>query len=151
MNDKTVDASMLLPVLRQIPLFSKLDENLHHEIIQHIVLMYYPENYVIFKENDQPDALYIIKKGKIKIYHEPKEQGDLPKEIAEIDEHGFFGEMALISDVARNASAKTVTESEVFILSKDDFKKLLNNNPALAEQISATMVDRLNKNDKQNL
>lgn len=147
MADKNVDASMLLPVLKQIPLFSNLDENLHREIIQHIVLMYYPVNYTIFKEKDEGDALYIVKKGTVQIYNEPKEEGDLPKNVAEINNGGFFGEMALISDQPRNASAKTLAESEVFILSKDDFKKLLDSNPALAEQISAAVVSRTNEND----
>ena len=91
MTDSNADASMLLPVLKQIPLFSNLDESLHKEIIQHIVLMYYPTNYVIFKENDEGDALYIIKNGNIQIYHEPKEEGDLPENIAEITNGGLFG------------------------------------------------------------
>ncbi|MFH1533955.1 MAG: cyclic nucleotide-binding domain-containing protein [Nitrospirota bacterium] len=146
MTDNNADASILLPVLRKIPLFSNLDESLHREIIQHIVLMYYPANYVIFKENDGGDALYIIKKGTIQIYKEPKEEGDLPGNVAEITDGGFFGEMALVSDQPRNASSKTLTESEVFILSKDDFKKLLDSNPTLAEQISAAVVDRTNEN-----
>ncbi|NIA01857.1 MAG: cyclic nucleotide-binding domain-containing protein [Nitrospirae bacterium] len=146
MTDSNADASILLPVLKQIPLFSNLDESLHKEIIQHIVLMYYPTNYIIFKENDEGDALYIIKNGNIQIYNEPKEEGDLPKNIAEITNGGFFGEMALISEQPRNASAKALVDSEVFILSKEDFKKLLDTNSVLAEQISAAVVDRTNEN-----
>ena len=56
--------------------------------------------------------------------------------------------MALISEIPRNASAKSLTECEIFILSKDDFKKLLDTNTALAEQISATVVSRLKQNDQ---
>lgn len=148
MENTNVDSSMLLPILKQIPLFSTLDEKTHKEIINHIILMYYPANYQLFKENDDGDALYIVKKGQISIYHEPKEAGDLPQKVAEINEKGFFGEMALVSDQPRNASAKTITESEVFILSKTDFKQLLETNTALAEQISATMVDRIKQNDQ---
>lgn len=142
------DSSMLLPILKQIPLFSALDETAHKEIIEHIVLMYYPTNYQLFKEGDEGDALYIVKKGQVQIYHEPKDAGELPKKVAEINEKGFFGEMALVSDQPRNASAKTTTEAEIFILSKTDFKKLLETNTILAEQISATMIDRLKQNDQ---
>ncbi|MBI5754435.1 cyclic nucleotide-binding domain-containing protein [Candidatus Peregrinibacteria bacterium] len=148
MENSNVDSLILLPILKQIPLFSALDENTHKEIIQHIILMYYPANYQLFKEGDEGDALYIVKKGQISIYHEAKEAGELPKKVAEINEKGFFGEMALVSDQPRNASAKTIIESEVFILSKTDFKKLLETNTTLAEQISATMIDRLKKNDQ---
>jgi CRP-like cAMP-binding protein len=110
--------------------------------------MYYPKDYVIFNEGDQGDALYIIKKGDVKIYKNPKTEEEYVKKIADISEGGFFGEMSLISDEPRNASARTISESEIFILSKEDFKKLLDLNTSLAEQISATMVSRLNENNK---
>ncbi len=148
MTNENVDVELLLPILKQIPLFSALDEGIHREIIQHIILMYYPTDYEIFKENDAGDALYIVKRGQIEIFHPTEEEGEQPEKVAEINNSGFFGEMALISDVPRNASAKAVVDSEVFILSKDDFKKLLNTNQTLAEQISATVIDRMNENDK---
>ena len=144
----SVDSSMLIPILKQIPLFATLDENAHKEIVAHIVLMYYPNNYQLFKEGDEGDALYIVKKGQVSIYHEPKEAGDLPKQVADIGDKGYFGEMALVSDQPRNAAAKTISETEMFILSKIDFKKLLETNTSIAEQISATMVDRIKQNDQ---
>lgn len=143
-----VDASILLPILKTIPLFENLDETLHREIIQHIVLMYYPAEYTVFKEGDEGDALYIVKKGAVQVFHPPKEEGDLPKTVAEITEGGVFGEMALISDVPRTASVKTLDESEIFILSKQDFKNLLDTNTRLAEQISATVIARMKANSK---
>ncbi len=149
MENQNVDISIVLPILKQIPLFAGLDENLHREIVSRIVLMYYPQDYVLFKEGETGDALYIMKNGMIEIFHAPKEEGDLPKKVAEITTGGFFGEMALISDEPRNASAKTLSECEVFILSKDDFQSLMSNNTALAEQISSAMISRLKANDTQ--
>lgn len=148
MSDQNSDVSLLMPILKQIPLFSALDPNLHAQIIQHIVLMYYPKGYTLFKENDEGDALYIIKQGAVEIYHEPKETGDLPQKVAEINNGGFFGEIALVSETPRNASAKTIIDSQIFILSKQDFKNLLASNTILAEQISATVIARMNENDK---
>jgi len=144
-----VDTNTILPILKKIPLFSTLDENLHREVIKRIVLMYYPENYQVFQEGAAGDALYIVKHGKIKIYHEPKEGSILTTDVADLQDGEFFGEMSLISDVPHNASAKAVTECEVFILSKEQFNELLKNNTVLAEQISKTVVNRLNENDKQ--
>ncbi|MFH1283969.1 MAG: cyclic nucleotide-binding domain-containing protein [Candidatus Peregrinibacteria bacterium] len=149
MENKNVDVSAILAILKKIPLFKDLDENSHREIIQKIVLMYYPANYMLFKEGDEGDALYIVKKGMVEIFHSAPE-GELPKTVAQINADGFFGEMALVSDEHRNASAKTLADSEIFILSKDDFKKLLATNTTLAEQISATMVSRINENTKPN-
>ncbi len=142
------NTTILLPILKQIPLFATLDESLHEEIIEHIALMYYPKDYTIFKENAAGDALYIIKKGSVLVYHEPKAADELPKKIATITAGGFFGEMALISEVPRNATVKTLEESEVFILSKDDFKKLLETNKLLAEHISSTVISRIKANNQ---
>lgn len=147
MEDK--DIQILLPILRQIPLFATLNEDDHKEIIKRVVLMYYPEDYDLFSEGDEGDALYIIKNGKIQIFHPAPGEGEMPEKVAEINDLGFFGEMALITDEPRNASAKTLMDSEVFILSKPDFKNLLESNPNLAEQISATVVYRTNDNDKK--
>lgn len=149
MDNPNVDVSIVLPILKQIPLFAGLDENLHREIVSRIVLMYYPKDYVLFKEGETGDALYIVKNGSVEIFHPPKEEGDLPKKVADILTGGFFGEMALVSDSPRNASAKTLAESEIFILSKEDFQNLMTNNTALAEQISAAMIERLKANDNQ--
>lgn len=148
MNDQNVDVGMLIPILRRVPLFSTLEEDLHKEIIGRIVLMYYPANYTLFNQGDEGDALYIVKKGKVEISHPPKEEGDFPEKVAEIGANGFFGEMALVSNAPRNASAKTLEESEVFILSKDDFENLVNNNANLAEQISSAVISRLKQNDQ---
>lgn len=148
MSNPNIDVSVLLPILKQIPLFASLNEEQHKEIIQRIVMMYYPANYTLFKEGDEGDALYIVKNGSVEIFHPEKEAGEGAKTVATISTGGFFGEMALVSEQPRNASAKANVDSEIFILSKDDFKQLLDTNTALAEQISATMVARLKENDQ---
>lgn len=146
--DSNVDPIILLPILQKIPIFRDLNEDLHYEVIKRIIMMYYPANYVLFKEGDQGDALYIIKDGGVQIYREPKEEGDLPEKIADINAGGFFGEMALVSQEPRNASAKTTSDCQAFILNKQDFKTLMETNPSLAEQVSATVISRLKANDK---
>ncbi|MDD3861477.1 MAG: cyclic nucleotide-binding domain-containing protein [Candidatus Gracilibacteria bacterium] len=143
-----VDSNAILPVLKKIPIFATLDENLHKEIIKRIVLMYYPAGYQIFKEGELGDALYIIQKGKIRVYHEPKEGSLIPQEVAELNDGEFFGEIALISDIPHTAAARTMDESEVFVLSKEHFHQLMASNSEIAEKIGAIVVERLESNDK---
>lgn len=148
MTNENSDIAIILPILKKIPLFETLEEDLHKEIIRRIVLMYYPADYELFHEGDEGDALYLIKSGEVEIFHPPKEEGDLPTKVAELGENDFFGEMALVSDAPRNASAKTTSESEMFLLSKEDFKNLVNSNAHLAEQISSTVISRMKQNEK---
>jgi len=143
-----VDANALIPILKKIPIFAGLDENLHKEIIKQIVLMYYPAGYQIFREGEPGDALYIVHKGKIRVYHEPKEGSLLPEEVAELNDGEFFGEIALISDIPHTAAARTVAESEVFVLSKENFAALMASNSQLANQVSSIVVERLESNSR---
>lgn len=148
MSYDNVDMDVLLPILKQIPLFATLEKDLHEEIVKHIVLMYYPGEYNIFNQNEKGDALYIIKNGAVEIFHPIAEGRSEIEIVAKINTGGFFGEMALVSDQPRNASARTLGDSEIFILSKDDFAKLLDENERLAEQISATVVSRIKENNQ---
>ncbi len=140
------DIKILLPILHKIPLFQGLDEQNHKEILERIILMYYPKDYELFAEGEQGDALYIIKNGSVEIFHPPISKEEELKRVAVINDNGFFGEMALVNNEKRNASAKTLLDSEIFILSKDDFKNLLSSNHALAEQISLAVVKRTDDN-----
>lgn len=140
------DIKILLPIIHKIPLFQGLTEEFHRDILERIILMYYPKDYELFAEGEQGDALYIIKNGSVQIFHAPISAEEEQKKVAVINDHGFFGEMALVRDEKRNASAKTLLDSEIFILSKDDFKKLISTNQVLAEQISMAVVKRTDEN-----
>ncbi|EKD63803.1 MAG: Cyclic nucleotide-binding protein [uncultured bacterium] len=131
----------ILPILQNIPLFKGLDSSLHEEIIKHITLQYYPANYQLFTEGDVGTKMYIMKRGSVRIYKQKTDE-----QIAILGEKSFFGEMALIADQPRTASAKTTEESEIFILEKNDFDLLLSKNPTAQKAIKDTYTVRSSLN-----
>ena len=131
----------ILPILQNIPLFKGLDSGIHEEIIKHITLQYYPANYQLFTESDIGTKMYIIKRGSVRIYKQKTDE-----QIAILGEKSFFGEMALIADQPRTASAKTTEESEIFILEKNDFDLLLSKNPTAQKAIKDTYTVRSSLN-----
>ena len=139
------DISTITRILKQIPLMAELNEDDHKEIIKHIVMEYYPKDYVLFHEGDVGDAFFIIKRGVVRIFHEAPSP-DEEQEVAMLGDADFFGEMALISDKPRNATSKTMEESEVFKLNKDDFIQLVSSNPNMASRISSEFLKRLKLN-----
>lgn len=146
----TSDATSILPILKRIPLLEELNEDDHREIIKHITLEYYPARHIVFHENDPGDAVYIIKRGVIRIYHEGQgNDQEEDKEVAILGDNDVFGEMAIISEKPRNASAQTMEESEIFVLKKDDFVSLVSSNTDMASRISAEFLKRLKLNLKQ--
>ncbi len=130
MNDQSI-----LPILQKIPIFSHLDQRVHKQIIDNVTLQYYPADYELFKQGDPGVEMYIIKSGKVQIVKDGKE-------VAVLSDNDFFGELALVSDEARNASAKIVEDSEIFILKRSDLGLLLANNPEAEEALKKAVIER---------
>ncbi len=130
-------------ILEKIPLFKDLNEDSAKLISNKITLEYYPVDHLLFSLGDKGDTMYIIKKGQVKIFQGPKDDKEEQIVLATLVDDAFFGEMALVSEKPRNASAMTMVESEIFVLKKDDFYSLINNNPSLAEQISSEFIHRI--------
>lgn len=140
-----MDQNTILPILKKIPLFADLNEEDHKEIIKQITLEYYPTNKLLFSHGEDGDAMYIIKSGLVKIFHT---EDSSEKELAVLGANEFFGEMALISDKKRIASAITLEECEIFKLRKSDFKLLISTNQHLAIIISDAILKRVKSNNK---
>ncbi len=138
---------IILPILRKIPLFAELNEQQHHEVIKNIQLDLFPVEYDIFKEGEEGSAMYIIKAGSVLIYH--IDEDEEIEEVKTLGPNDFFGEMALISNKPRNASARCLEETEVFKLTKNDFMNLLATTPGMANIISQEFINRLKENQRE--
>lgn len=140
-----MDIYSIIPILQKIPLFSDLSEDSHKEIVDRIILEYYPANTVIFSEGEMGSKLYIIKSGLVKIF---KHEQDKEIELSILGQNEFFGEMALISDEPRYASVRTLEESEIFTLNKNDFLQLTSIDQNIASIINDEFIRRVKANQK---
>ncbi len=141
-----MENSSILPILKQIPLFTELTEEDHAEIIKNITLQYFPAEHVLFHEGEVGDKLYIIKSGMVKIFH-PSEPETA---VAMLGTNEFFGEMALFEDNPRSATAMTTEDTEIFLLEKADFYTLVLKNQSIAGKLSEEFLNRIQKNNAQN-
>lgn len=142
-----METSSILPILKKIPIFADLSETDHQVIIKNIILNYFPVGYIFFHEGDKVDAdssLYIVKHGMVKISR--KNPLSVDSEIAILSDNDFFGEMALVLNEPRNAMATAISECEVFQLKKQDFIKLMETSPTMANKISTEFLAREKKN-----
>lgn len=140
-----MDVYSIIPILQKIPLFCNLSESSHKEIIDRIIMEYYPANAIIFLEGEQGVKLYIIKSGLLKVF---KHEQDREIELTILGQNEFFGEMALISDEPRNASVRTLEESEIFTLNKNDFLQLTSIDQNIAGIINDEFIRRVKANQK---
>lgn len=94
---------------------------------------------VIFRQGDEGDCAYFIHDGEFAVI---REEGGTEKVIARLTTGQYFGEMALISNEARNATIRAVTPAKVAILGKANFLTLLKVMPSTQEDIMKRVHER---------
>ena len=88
---------------------------------------------VIFEENSKGNEFYMIESGAVRI---SKIITDLGEEALAIMREGeYFGEMALIDDAPRSATAIAHEQTYLVTIAKDDFEKLLFLNKKIAKKM----------------
>ena len=100
----------------------------------------YKDGSVIFCEHEPGDFLYFIKEGKVKIM---KQSGDRDILIAVLREGDIFGELALITNSPRSATAVSFGGVILTPVDMNMFKNLLLESPELINKILSSISQRL--------
>ncbi|WP_308634776.1 Crp/Fnr family transcriptional regulator [Paenibacillus silvisoli] len=131
----------MIELLRKVQLFEKLnDEQLHH-ILSIARKQSFTPGTVLFQENDQGAAFYVLLKGSIKIFTRSS-SGD-EKILSLIQAGESFGELSLLDGRPRSASAQTLENSAVLVISGNDFHNLLRGHFEITRHIMAELCRRL--------
>ena len=85
----------------------------------------YRAGHVVIRQGSKGDHFYVIRSGRCKVTREtPANKENI--ELAELGVGATFGEEALISNEARNATITMLTDGTLMQLGRDDFQSLLN-------------------------
>ncbi len=138
---------MSVDVLRNIPMFSELDEEALLEIDNLLQKKTYARNNMILMEEEEGDTLFIIKTGSVKITRISDEGREVILSI--LSESDFFGEMAIFDGESRSANVVALEDSDILLLKRGDFLNLLEKHPRIAITLLEELATRLRKSDKQ--
>jgi CRP-like cAMP-binding protein len=100
----------------------------------------YPAKTMFFSEAEPGDELFIIKRGSVKISKIIDQKEVL---LAVLKEGDIFGEMALLENKPRTASAVAQEECEVMAVSQENFQRIADNSPDLITRITTVLADRI--------
>jgi CRP-like cAMP-binding protein len=105
----------------------------------------------IFKEGAMGDAFYLVVSGSVRISTIVPGVGE--EALTILREGEYFGEMALIDDAPRSASAIANDDTILLLIEKDNFQKLLAQETGIAYKLlwvfTRTLSARLRKTDEQ--
>jgi ATP-binding cassette subfamily B protein len=91
------------------------------------------ENRNVFCEGDPGQRFYIIVRGNVAIMR--NQPDGTQRRIATLREGEFFGELALVKDVARTATVQTLTECQFLTLHRAQFLALLESEPQVKSMV----------------
>ncbi|MGM0598766.1 MAG: cyclic nucleotide-binding domain-containing protein [Candidatus Rifleibacteriota bacterium] len=129
--------------LKGVSLFSDLNDEELENISEQADEIKFVRDAYICKEGQQADSMYIIKSGIVQIFCDDGKGGR--KILTHLKLGEYFGEMALLTDQPRNASAVALAETECIRIKKDGFAELLKTNPAVCLSIIKTLCNRLSR------
>lgn len=125
--------------LRQISVFSQLEEK-HLEKIDSIsITRNYTKGRIIIMEGEPGEAFFYIKSGLVKI---SKLSGDGREHILHILNEGHvFAEVSLFSQEPYPATAEVMEDAQIGMIKNSDLEKLIIENP----EVSLQLIKYLNK------
>jgi len=91
----------------------------------------------VCRKGDAGDALYFVSNGSLDV-----DVGETPVQLGSGD---FFGEKALLAEMPRTATVRSIGFSELLILKRDDFLPFLEANPDLKERIERVAAERFDR------
>lgn len=138
--------------LRRVPIFHRLSNRDLKSVAGIVIQRAYKKGDLLFAEGSRGDTLYIIVRGKVKIFKEAKRPGGAGKivKIFEILSEGeFLGEMALLNHEPRCASAMAMEDCWIYLIQKNEFTRVVLKNPEIALTILEIVTRRLREADVQ--
>jgi CRP/FNR family transcriptional regulator, cyclic AMP receptor protein len=141
----------LAETLQNIPLFRELSAK-ELTILERVVhIRTYAPGEPVFVESEPAAGMYVIRSGRIDIVLQYKSEKQVL--MAELERGDFFGEMALLGDTTRSATAVARERSELIGFFHPDLIDIINLHPGMGAKISLglakTLAERLRYTNSQ--
>jgi MFS family permease len=136
-----IDRTLKVPTaelaqLRAIPMFAPLPAPTLEALASSMTRREVPAGETVFRQGDHGDRFYIVDSGEIEIEIDGREANVLGP-----GEH--FGEIALLRDIPRTATARARKETQLYVLERDAFLGAVTGHAGSSEEAETVVVARL--------
>ncbi|XP_048403740.1 protein kinase, cAMP-dependent, regulatory, type II, alpha A isoform X2 [Stegostoma tigrinum] len=115
--------------IESVPLLKSLELSERMKIVDVLGVRTYQDNELIIAQGDKADCFFIVESGEVKIMIKSKtlasQQDKTEVEIARCTKGQYFGELALVTNKPRAASAYAVGEVKCLVMDIQAFERLL--------------------------
>lgn len=132
--------------LSQVPVFSPLDkEEIEHLAKASSIRVFAPDEPIVIEEQ-KGKSMFVIHRGRVTV---SISENDRSKQVGQLAEGDFFGEMGLFTGEPRTATVTADEETEVLEIGHHCLKPILEKNPNLVQSISRIIDERRADLDKR--
>lgn len=118
-----------------------------NDIVKETTSQTYARGEILFHPGDVSSRLYIVHKGRVKIYR-LSENGK--EQLVRILEPGdFTGELTLFNETTVDTYAEALAETHLCVMEGHDFQQFLLTYPAIAIKVLSEISSRLQQSEKQ--
>jgi len=127
--------------LQQVDIFTGLKKKDLFQVARLFNQTYYPRQAVVFFQVEKGDHFYVVKSGSVKIFRLAEDGREVILDVFTAGD--FFGEMALLDDDTRSATAQTREPTILLTLNRSDFQELIQRRPEITLNIITVLSRRL--------
>ena len=136
-----------LALIRRVPLFAVLNESELAALAEDFTPAHFDAGDVIFQQGDAGHALYLIETGKVRIFVQNEEGQELSVNVCGAGE--VFGEMSVIDELPRSASAAAMEPTVLLRLTRERFREHLRRTPQLALAFMKALTGLLRRSTRE--
>jgi len=132
-----------LVFLKQVPIFSELNEEALRLVLKKSRTLKFRKGSILMSEGETGESLYLINSGKVKIFLSDEHGNEITLFIE--GPGSYIGEISLLDNAPRTASAVTLEKTDVLSISKKDFLDLITENPEIAFSIINALTQKMRR------
>jgi CRP-like cAMP-binding protein len=127
-----------LSLLRDSALFTDMTDPEMASLAELFAERDVPAGKTVFIENMQGESLYLIREGTIRV-SKMLAEGD-EQTLVVLGAEDTFGEMAVLEEAPRSATARVIEEARLLSVKRSDFEALCVNNPPLGLKLMRNII-----------
>ncbi len=135
--EKPIGGWMLRDLLRKVSYFQHCGDVELRQVIEKGYRKKLASGEIICRENDPGDSFYIILSGTVEVFVE-----SISQQVAIRTTGEFIGEMSLLMGSPRTATLRTIDETILFVVDRDNLQSLLQKHQDLADKIAEELSQR---------
>jgi CRP-like cAMP-binding protein len=106
----------------------------------------FPQGTVLFRDGEPGKEMYVVQQGKV---HVSKRVGDVEKILATLGPGEFLGEMSILNNKPRSATATCATACKLLVIDAKTFEAMIRGNAEIAIRMIKKLADRLAETNEQ--